>query len=448
MNSAPLPGAVAYALRKIPATSNFDPNGFVIADTEEVAVLDSSGNLLTTYTFPGESGLFALNLDPNGTSAWTGDFNTADVVEFNLATGVVEKQFNTGTGPDTVFGISVKGEITSGGGGGGTDEPITATGGQTFTGTEPASVRGTVATFNDPDSAANASDYSASIDWGDGGSADTGTVTQNQDGSFSVSGSHTYDDEGQYTITVAITDTDNASNTATVTDTANISDASLSKGSISSPGSVSGQSVSLNAGFSDANSTTSSTADFTATIDWGDGNTTNGTVGGSGGSYNVTGSHTYTGTGSYTIKVHVADDGGSTVNVQKTVLIYGTSVGGNFVISSQEIATGTSVTFWGAQWAKLNPVSGTPPTSFKGFEDQPKAPLCGQGWQADPGNSTPPPNGPLPAYMLVLASSNISSTPSNAIKGNTVHEVVVKTNPGYGPQPGTPGTGTVVATVC
>jgi len=146
--------------------------------------------------------------------------------------------------------------------------------------------------------------------------------------------------------------------------------------------------------------------------------------------------------------VHVADDGGSTVDEQQSVLIYGTSAGGNFVISSKKVATGTSVTFWGAQWAKLNPVGGTPPTSFKGFEDQPKAPLCGQNWQTNPGNSVPPPPGPLPAYMIVLASSSISSTPSNTIKGNTVHEVVVKTKQGYGPQPSTPGTGTVVATIC
>jgi hypothetical protein len=35
-----------------------------------------------------------------------------------------------------------------------------------------------------------------------------------------------------------------------------------------------------------------------------------------------------------------------------------------------------------------------------------------------------------------------------AISGNTVHMVVVKTNPGYAPDPGHAGTGTVVATIC
>lgn len=50
--------------------------------------------------------------------------------------------------------------------------------------------------------------------------------------------------------------------------------------------------------------------------------------------------------------------------------------------------------------------------------------------------------------MFVIASSRITSTPSNAITGNTVNEVIVSTNPGYGPQPSTPGTGTVVASIC
>ena len=45
---------------------------------------------------------------------------------------------------------------------------ITATGGFTFTGTAPAAVSGTLATFTVPDHSATASDFSASVDWGDG----------------------------------------------------------------------------------------------------------------------------------------------------------------------------------------------------------------------------------------------------------------------------------------
>ncbi|HEV2370966.1 MAG TPA: hypothetical protein VGS19_02255 [Streptosporangiaceae bacterium] len=172
--------------------------------------------------------------------------------------------------------------------------------------------------------------------------------------------------------------------------------------------------------FTDANTATSSPADFTATIDWGDGTATSGgTVTGSGGSYTVAGTHTYTGTGFFTIKVHIVDDGGSTADARTQVLIYGVARGGSFVIGNGNAATGGSVTFWGAQWGKLNTLSGgTAPASFKGFEDQPALPVCGQNWTTDPGNSTPPPAGPLPAYMAVIVSSSISQSGST-ISGDT-----------------------------
>jgi len=47
----------------------------------------------------------------------------------------------------------------------------------------------------------------------------------------------------------------------------------------------------------------------------------------------------------------------------------------------------------------------------------------------------------------VIVSSS-SSKPGSSISGDTVHIVVVQTNPGYAPDPGHPGTGIVVATFC
>jgi uncharacterized repeat protein (TIGR01451 family) len=128
--------------------------------------------------------------------------------------------------------------------------------------------------------------------------------------------------------------------------------------------------------------------------------------------------------------------------------IYAGSAGGMFVIGDLNAAVGTSVTFWGAQWWKLNSLSGgAAPAAFKGFEDTPPAPGCGTNWTTDPGNSTPPPAGPLPAYMAVIVSSSITKSGST-ISGNTPHIVIVKTNPGYQPNPGHAGTGTVFAQVC
>ena len=47
----------------------------------------------------------------------------------------------------------------------------------------------------------------------------------------------------------------------------------------------------------------------------------------------------------------------------------------------------------------------------------------------------------------MIVSSSISKSGST-ISGNTVHEVIVKTNAGYAPNPGHAGTGMVVATIC
>jgi hypothetical protein len=47
----------------------------------------------------------------------------------------------------------------------------------------------------------------------------------------------------------------------------------------------------------------------------------------------------------------------------------------------------------------------------------------------------------------VIVASSISQSGST-ISGNTVHMVIVQTNPGYAPNPGHAGTGTVVAQIC
>ena len=169
---------------------------------------------------------------------------------------------------------------------------------------------------------------------------------------------------------------------------------------------------------------------------------------GSGGSYSVSGSHTYTSTGEFTVKVHIVDDGGSTADATSEVLIFGTTKGGNFVIGDKNAATGTKVTFWGAKWSSQNSLSGgLSTTAFKGWEDDPSTATCGTSWKTNPGNSAPPPASPLPAYMAVIVSSTITEN-GRRISGNTVHVVVVKTNPGYESAVGHGGTGTVVATYC
>jgi hypothetical protein len=71
---------------------------------------------------------------------------------------------------------------------------------------------GAVVTFSDADPNGTASDYSATIDWGNGATS-AGTIAPNGMGGFTVSGSTTYAAAGPYTIHVSIKDAGGATTT-------------------------------------------------------------------------------------------------------------------------------------------------------------------------------------------------------------------------------------------
>jgi hypothetical protein len=528
-----LPGP-CYGHRMLP------DGGELVACSTVVKRVDSKGEVVRTYEPKLKTGevpvvLFALNVDPDGETFWTGDLSSGEIWKIKIASGEVVQAFNAGVntvlgglavigertcaqaqiklapafaehpvgtqhtltatvaecggvtpgatlaftvvGPNAQTGTAVanaSGEATFSYTGkvAGTDhitasfvnqigevqtsnevtalwtppaDPQITAAAQSLSGTEGAVASGGVAGFTDPDGSATANEYSASIKWGDGGES-PGTVS-GSGGRFSVSGSHVYADENEYAVTVVISDSDNSSSAATVSSKASVADAGLSASGVTptSPQAFSGTVARL----TDSNNSTSTAGDFTATIDWGDGSpSSSGTVTGGGGSYTVSGSHGYVSTGYFTVKVHVVDDGGSTADATSKVLVFATATGGNFVIGDNNAAIGTAVTFWGAKWWKLNSLSGGgKAASFKGFAESPATPSCGMSWTADPGNSTPPPEGPLPAYMATIVSSAVSKS-GPTISGDTVHVVVVKTDPGYQPNPGHAGTGTVAGMVC
>jgi hypothetical protein len=198
--------------------------------------------------------------------------------------------------------------------------PISAVEGKSFS--------GQIATFTDANPTAPLTDFTtapggASIDWGDGTPTTPGTITQpgGPDTAFVVTANsgHTYAEEGSFTVTVMINDkggrTDSATSTATVTD-APLTVISTSAVSATEGLPFTGQQV---ASFTDANPT-APLSDFTtatggATIHWGDGTSSAGTVtqpGGVGTAFVVKGDHTYAEEGSYTITVGITDVGGST----------------------------------------------------------------------------------------------------------------------------------------
>ncbi len=325
------------------------------------------------------------------------------------------------------------------------DRPIAASA-TNVSSTEGKPFTGTLATFTDTDTNATASDYSATINWGDG-STSTGTVSGGG-GSFSVSASHTYSEEGSDQVTVTITDSDNVSNSAAAQSRATVADAALAASPACST-TFSRSYSGTTATFVDAASPSGTVSDFSATISWGDGTSSAGTIIVVGGTYAVSGSHTYASTGIFTITTTINDVGGKTATASCTAIGFSFAPGGGtFIIGKQDASVGSPVTFWSAQWAKDNPLNGRgAPRSFKGFADIPRTPACRLNWSADPGNSTPPPSGPLPAFMGVVVTDSVNKSGAT-ISGDSIHIVVVQTNAGYAPNPGHAGTGKVVAVVC
>jgi hypothetical protein len=93
------------------------------------------------------------------------------------------------------------------------DAPLSATG-ESLSGTAGVQLKATAATFTDADPSGKASDYTASIDWGDG-STTAGTISAAAGEGFEVKGSHTYPAAGQHTTSITISDVGGAKTTTT-----------------------------------------------------------------------------------------------------------------------------------------------------------------------------------------------------------------------------------------
>lgn len=196
---------------------------------------------------------------------------------------------------------------------------------------EGTSTRTALATVSDGDVPAS-SDLSATIGWGDGSqSAGNLVPVTGQPGQFTLYGTHSYADEGSYVQTLSVADNDTG--TVSATSTAQVVDAALAGsggltlhgtegptgllGSGSDTGPVSG----TVATFTDANQS-GTVADFTATVMWGDGSTSAGSVTGpAGGPFSVSASHSYAEDGNYPVIVTIIDDGGARATATSTAQV-------------------------------------------------------------------------------------------------------------------------------
>ena len=120
-----------------------------------------------------------------------------------------------------------------------------------------------------------------------------------------------------------------------------------------------------------------------------------------------------------------------------------------FVIGDGVPATvGAIVNFYGAQWWKNNPVSGTASNgvaSFKGYT-APGDGFCGGTWTARPGNSGHPP-ATIPEFIAIIVTSKVEKKGSN-ISGDIKRVVLVRQDGSYNPASGKAGNGAVTAIVC
>jgi hypothetical protein len=186
--------------------------------------------------------------------------------------------------------------------------PSISASGTTITGSEGINFNGVVATFTDTDANATIGNFTTSIDWGDG-TTSAGGVQATANG-FQVTGSHMYADEGSPSVVVTINDIDGSSATATRTTQIADNDALTATGYDLSG--IEGQQVNgIVATFTDVTYPTNSPDDFTATVNWGDGNSSAGTVSSQGDLFVVRGTHTYLEEGSYSIKVTINDVAGA-----------------------------------------------------------------------------------------------------------------------------------------
>jgi len=194
---------------------------------------------------------------------------------------------------------------------------VTVTG-RTLSGTEGAELNATVASGSTSEKT-NAC-LQATIDWGDGASS-TGTIPTGGS-SFTVRGRHTYAQAGHPDVVSTVRDICSSPATSgSAHSPATIADAPLAANGVAVSAYARYPSTVVVATFTDGNPL-AKPADFTATVDWGDGTSGPATVAArAGAGFQVTGTATYKTPDTYPVSVAIADVGGSTATATSTATI-------------------------------------------------------------------------------------------------------------------------------
>jgi uncharacterized repeat protein (TIGR01451 family) len=270
------------------------------------------------------SGTVSVAADPNGgfdvlgshTYAEEGNYGTTVAI-----TGLDGTQYNSGSAQQQLFAVA--------------DAPLTA---GALTPPANANINQAITNtllfhFNDANPNATVSDFTATVNWGDGSSDTSGDgkvwVVANPAGGFDVYGSHTYTSILGFgnippgTFAVTVTDAGGASTSASDSNFQVLyPDQPLTAGTLNVPSvTTEGRSISNQVLFTFTDPDTSAqVSDYLATVSWGDGsyNSSNGNTGNvqvkyvattsSGEEFEVLGTHTYS-EGSFYFGVKVTDLG-------------------------------------------------------------------------------------------------------------------------------------------
>jgi hypothetical protein len=311
---APVPPDITAKGQNIQTTSGVSFTGTVATFTDSVTTAAAGDFTATINWGDGTSSAGTVTVDANGgfdvtgthtytqTSFWGGWFGFHTHNQYFLVSVSITDTKNSDTahteGLATVAPTPPPLAVTA--------DNVLATFGTAFS--------GTVATFTDTNTTLTASNFTASINWGDG-TTTTGTVTADPKGGFDVTGTHTYtldsgltpvwDEHGpgfgihgrSFLITVTVNSSTGDSGTAQSVASVSPVQANLQAAGVQIDTIVNTAFTGTVATFT-SQATGAAAGDFTASINWGDGTTSTGTVvADPSGGFDVTGTHTYTTTG-------------------------------------------------------------------------------------------------------------------------------------------------------
>jgi hypothetical protein len=194
------------------------------------------------------------------------------------------------------------------------------TAGTSLTGEEGRLVTGTIASFTDSKTTAKASQFKATINWGDGSAPTAGTIVSAGNGKFLVTGGHIYEADNQrFAVTVTIANSSGTGGTAD--STAFVSAAPLDE-AVAAPNFTvkSGTAFSnkVLGTFRDQDSGNTLAGVYSGTIDWGDATSSaarfkfKSATHNVGSFWQVLGSHTYAAKKAYTVTLTFFDTGNVT----------------------------------------------------------------------------------------------------------------------------------------